>query len=371
MKQETIIASPPPYQTGPFKQFVDRLLARPVEDVNCGWEDILIPQGMTACAKAYDDDRMWDWAKKWADYQLDIPVSEAEKPNAHHKDSGFVLNDYCGDWGAPMVLAPLQARSPDPRYLAFLERTCDTIINKSIRLKDNVIAHGGFAKTTVWVDTLYYTATPLAMAYRLTKDETYAKEAVEQCLLHSQFLRDPTTGCFFHDANPESKQRTNWFWSRGNGWIIMALADTLRIIPSDTPGWDEVLDCYLSLCTGLLRLQHPCGMWRIVPEDESAHLETSGTAMILVGLMIGVSEKWLEPTVLAQVLRGYHELKTWIRPRDGALMGSQKPAGHGGWETHKLSVMSECTYASGILLRLLAEMKNASSRPCGQIVWIT
>lgn len=357
MNEATLTPSTP-YQGGILNQFTRRILERASADINCGWEDILIPQGLALCAQSYDDSEMWDWVRNWIDYQLTIPYIEEDQVYAHLRKEGFVFNDYCGNWGAPMVLAPLYQRTEDARYLELIEKTCDTIINKSTRLKKNVIAHGGFGKTTVWVDTLYYTATPLVMAYQVTKNERYAKEAVEQCLLHSHYLRDTTTGCYFHDANPENQQRTNWFWARGNGWIIMALADTLRGLPSDTEGWDEILAHYLSLCTGLLRLQHPCGMWRIVPEDDSSHLETSGTAMILTGLAIGITEKWLEPTVTAQLMRGYHELKTWINPRDGALTGSQKPAGHGGWETHKRSVMAECTYASGIFLRLLAELKN-------------
>ena len=37
-------------------------------------------------------------------------------------------------------------------------------------------------------------------------------------------------------------------------------------------------------------------------------------------------------------------------------MPPQRPAGLGGWETHKQSVLGECTYATGVFLRLLAQV---------------
>ena len=137
--------------------------------------------------------------------------------------------------------------------------------------------------------------------------------------------------------------------------IIMALADTLRHCPADMQGWSEVLDIYRSMVVGLLRLQHPCGLWRIVPENEEAHLETSGAIMIATGLTVGIAEGYINRTTAANVLRTWYEVLTWITP-DGRLMGCQTPAGAGGWETHKRSVIGERTYGTGSLLRLAAEM---------------
>ena len=62
------------------------------------------------------------------------------------------------------------------------------------------------------------------------------------------------------------------------------------------------------------------------------------------------------------ILRGWHELQTWIDPL-GALQGAQRPAGIGGWETHKLSTMGECTYATGLFWRLLADLYQAGFIP--------
>lgn len=340
--------------------FIRRVMARQAAKTNCGWGDILIPQGLALCAKEFGNQEMKKWVEAWLAHHTSVPIDQSDFTEGHfHATHGFSLNTYCGGWGAPLVLGPMYDMTGRNDYASLLQETCNTILNRSVRLTDGVMAHGGFAVHTVWVDTLYYAASSLAEAYRITKETNLANEAVRQCILHARWLQDSCTGCFFHDAHPATGRRTNWFWSRGNGWVILALADTLRHVPAKTEGYGKVLEIYRSLVTGLLRLQHPCGLWRIVPELSESHLETSGSIMIATGIAMGVADGWLENSLAAAVQRTLEELKTWIRP-DGALMGAQRPAGSGGWDVHKLSRLDECEYATGLMLRLLAESQRMS-----------
>jgi hypothetical protein len=82
--------------------------------------------------------------------------------------------------------------------------------------------------------------------------------------------------------------------------------------------------------------------------------------MILIGLLGGIEAGWVQPEMAARVTRGLSELCTWIG-RDGALQGAQRPAGLGGWETHKLSALGECTYATGVFLRLLSQVATSKN----------
>jgi rhamnogalacturonyl hydrolase YesR len=254
-----------------------------------------------------------------------------------------------------MVFSELYRNAASPRLLEAVRAVADHVCDGSIRVGSGVIAHGHFMRMP-WVDTLYYSSAPLARAYEITGEARYAEEAVQQCLLHAEYLRDPLTGVFFHESNTDTGQRCSWFWSRGNGWVIMALADTLQYCPPETPGWRAVLDIYRSLVVGLLRMQHSCGLWRIIPENEESHLETSGAVMIATGISVGIRQGWLDASTAASVHRTWNEVLTWINA-EGRLMGCQTPAGPGGWETHKRSMMGERTYGTGTLLRLAAEMR--------------
>lgn len=345
-----------------LKTFRDNVLNRPLESINTGWEDTLIPLGLLRAGSQFHDSDMLDWAQRWTDYHLDVPVVSPDLTSFRVQSSGaphrgIYLTPYCGEWGVATVIALAHELRPSEARLAMVRRIADHICDGSIRVGDGVIAHGHWSRIP-WVDTLYYSSSPLAHAYRLTGEPRYAAEAINQCLLHAQYLRDEMTGCFFHEADPVSGQRTSWFWSRGNGWIVMALADTLLYCPADTPGWRDVLDIFRSQITGLLRYMHPSGLWRIVPEVEESHLETSGSIMISTGLAVGVKAGWLDKSVGAYARRTWNEVLTWI-DRNGHLMGCQSPAGMGGWETHKLSLMGERTYGTGSLLRFAADMALA------------
>ncbi len=355
-----------------LRRFRQRVLERRVEDTSCGWEDILIPQGLAIGARELGDTDMQAWVESWFEYHAEIPVAAERNVYGHGgHPRGFVLNDYCGNWGAPLALAPLQEIAPRDAYLEMIHKACASIFNDGIKLKDakadGVLAHGGFAPNTVWVDTLYYSSAALADAWRVTGEKRYADEATRQCLLHARVLRDARTGLFYHDYHPDSGQRTPAFWARGNGWIVLGLADTLRNVPRETQGYEEILEIFRTLIEGLMRWQHPSGLWRIVPEVEHAYLETSGSTMIATGLAIGVCEGWLEISVRDNVRQILHELTTWIGG-SGALMGAQRPAGRGGWETHKKSTIGECTYATGLLLRLVAETYRMEQAPLKELI---
>lgn len=341
----------------PLQTFRKNVLDRPVESLNTGWEDTLVPLGMQLAGQAFGDAEMTAWAEAWSDYHLGAPYVRDPSPDYRVQNSGqptrgVYLTPYCGEWGCAMAFAALPET---PARHSAVKTIADHIISGSIRIGDGVIAHAHWSKL-VWVDTLYYSAAPLARAFVLTGEERYAQEAVQQCRLHARYLQDPRTGLFFHEADPDTGKRTSWFWARGNGWIIMALADTLALCPPSTPGWDEVLRIYREQVSGLLRLQHGCGLWRIVPENEESHLETSGSIMIATGIVAGVARGWLDDPLGVYALRTWNEALTWIDAQ-GRLMGCQTPAGMGGWETHKRSVMGERTYGTGSLLRLAADLR--------------
>jgi rhamnogalacturonyl hydrolase YesR len=347
----------------PLALFRKRLLSLDPTAHTTGWEDVLVPHGVALAGHVFGDKELTDWADRWFEHHhaagyLDDPL--AGVVGSLCGKSGHVVSDYCGNWGGPLVFASLHCTRPDSRYVEATRTICDGMLRHAVRLADGTFAHGGWehGRKTIWVDTLYYASSVLSAGFSLTGEKRYAEEAVRQARLHAKWLRDETTGGWFHDVDPATGLRTGAFWARGNGWIILALADTLRLCPSDTPGWEEVMADYRSLVTCLLRLQHPSGLWRIVPENDSAHLETSGTTMILTGMVHGLACGWLEVSIKGAVMRGVMELLTWIDPK-GVLQGAQRPAGLGGWDTHKLSTLGECTYATGLLWRLLADLRSS------------
>ena len=102
------------------------------------------------------------------------------------------------------------------------------------------------------------------------------------------------------------------------------------------------------------------GFPRVEMEDGEAARIMRGNAIErdVIGTVALLRREGVQPEMAGRVTRGLSELCTWIG-RDGALQGAQRPAGLGGWETHKLSALGECTYATGVFLRLLSQVATS------------
>ncbi len=347
----------------PLVRFRRRSLAQGPSAFNTGWEDVLVPYGLARAGRILEDDALLDWAERWALHHHEAgyaeePVSPIVLSGQRHV--GYFIGDFCGNWAGPLVHAALHAARPASWHVDGARTSCELALRHGQRFSDGAFAHGGWdhGRRTMWVDTLFYSASVFAETFALTGHRGYAEEALRQINRHSAWLQDPVTGLFFHDVEPATGVRSAAFWARGNGWALLALSDTLRHCPRDLPGWSDALTSYQRLAAGLLQHQHRCGLWRIILGADEAHLETSGSTMILAALACGMRDGWIDSATRAPIVRGWQELQTWIDSH-GALQGAQRPAGIGGWETHKLSSLGECTYATGLFWRLLADLIDA------------
>jgi rhamnogalacturonyl hydrolase YesR len=86
------------------------------------------------------------------------------------------------------------------------------------------------------------------------------------------------------------------FWSRGNGWVLAALARTLSLLPVNDPHRAEYLQDYRDMVKALVPVQRPDGFWNVSLHD-STHFggkELTGTAFFTYGIAWGIREGWLE-----------------------------------------------------------------------------
>ena len=92
-------------------------------------------------------------------------------------------------------------------------------------------------------------------AYRATKEIKYADRAALQLTAYIRRLQQPN-GLFFH--GPEF----HYHWGRGNGWVASSMAEVLKSLPHDRPGYDELMAGYKKMMAALLKYQSDNGMWR-------------------------------------------------------------------------------------------------------------
>jgi hypothetical protein len=116
------------------------------------------------------------------------------------------------------------------------------------------------------------------------------------------------------------------FWSRGNGWVLAAMARTLMASSATDPARAEYEAMLRRMAARLVTLQGSDGMWRSSLLSPSLHPapETSGTALITYALAYGIRSGLLDrATYLPPVLRAWEGLSAIALQDSGALTGCQ------------------------------------------------
>jgi unsaturated rhamnogalacturonyl hydrolase len=98
------------------------------------------------------------------------------------------------------------------------------------------------------------------------------------------------------------------YWSRGNGWVLAALARTLQVLPKSDPHYNEYLQDFKDMSAALIQLQRQDGFWNVSLHDPNnfGGKETSGTALFTYGFAWGVNNGILSKKVYTPVI-----VKAW------------------------------------------------------------
>lgn len=108
-------------------------------------------------------------------------------------------------------------------------------------------------------------------------------------------------------------KRNNQFWGRGNGWIAMAMADCLAVMPEKASGRKQMEAMFKKMMSTLLPLLDPdSGHWLQLPvyhEDmgRGNFIESSSTAMFGYAMARGVKMKLLPAKKFRSVIKQAYE----------------------------------------------------------------
>ena len=212
-----------------------------------------------------------------------------------------------------------------------------------------------------WIDTMYMALNFYNRAGLYLKDRRLLDKAYK-LFMNSKVERrcyDEEEHLWFRDENflPE-KARTRSgkkvFWARGNGWVLAGLARTLRTLPVNDPYYGEYKKVFIPMADAICRCQSADGFWRtsLLEPEEFPMPETSGTALNVLGLLIGVNLGLLGKEHLQAAIRGF----------DALNREAVEPSGRIGWvqivALKPGPVKKECTndYAVGTYLCLCREL---------------
>ena len=158
----------------------------------------------------------------------------------------------------------------------------------------------------LWLDGVYMGMPFLVEYAALFGDDEGVSEAVNEFRVTRKILRNPETGLYFHAWDEYKKQ--DWanpktglsphYWSRGMGWMAMALVDVLDFVPtSHAEERQFLIEMSAEFAKTLKQYQDPATgtWWQITnkPGETGNYRESTATAMYAYFLAKAINQGYL------------------------------------------------------------------------------
>ncbi len=157
-------------------------------------------------------------------------------------------------------------------------------------------------------------------------DKMHAMYMHSKTQLGENGLYNPEDGLWWRDADfdpPYTEPNgEDCYWSRGNGWVIAALARVLDILPEDGPNRKEYITTLKEMSEALIKVQREDGFWNVSLHDPDNYggPETSGTAFFVYGMAWGINNGYLDAeTYKPAVIKGWNALADKALHKNGFL----------------------------------------------------
>jgi unsaturated rhamnogalacturonyl hydrolase len=182
-----------------------------------------------------------------------------------------------------------------------------------------------------WIDALQMAMPVLTRLGVETKDTGYFRKMYEMYAYtkykHGEKgLYNPADKLWWRDkdfdppyAEPNGE---DCYWSRGNGWVVAALARVLGELPKSDPHYQEYLQDYKDMLQALLPLQREDGFWNASLHDANNYggKELTGTSLFVYGMAWGINNKIIDKkTYLPVITRAWNALLKDCVHTDGKL----------------------------------------------------
>jgi len=204
----------------------------------------------------------------------------------------MVRLDDCGVIGASLI--ETFQKDPIDEYKNYINLVAKHILKTEPRLEDGTISRYWPHENTIWADDLFMSVAFLARMGKLTGENKYFDDAIHQTKKYFDYLWLDEKEIFYHSYHTDIEQHGVAHWARANGWIFMAIADLIEVLPPDYPGREDVIKLFRKQAEGIARWQSESGLWHQLLDKNDSYLETSASAMFVFGLAKGVNNGWID-----------------------------------------------------------------------------
>lgn len=174
----------------------------------------------------------------------------------------------------------------------------------------------------IWVDCMDVDAPFLVRLGCLTNDERYIEQGLGEILGYARALQveggGETAGLFWHGYEVECGTNGQ-LWARGNGWALMGLVETLKLLPEGSNARPELVERLQSLCFALRHYQHADGLWHTVISQPGTYLESTLAVMTAFALREAFDSSLLDEKEFGEMERKARAAAKRCITEDGAL----------------------------------------------------
>ncbi len=150
------------------------------------------------------------------------------------------------------------------------------------------------------------------------------------------------------------------FWSRGNGWVIAAMARTLKQLPQGAPQRAEYESMLQTMAARLAQLQGADGMWRTSLLSPSLYPvpETSGTALFAYAMAYGIRVGLLDEATYLPVVTKAWEGLTSIGLKSSGFLSNCQGVGEAPGTPSTTTSIAYCVGAFGLAASEIARLSD-------------
>lgn len=157
----------------------------------------------------------------------------------------------------------------------------------------------------VWLDGIYM-AQPFMAQYAARYDKTELKNIAARFVWVGENMYNKENGLYYHAAGADKNSGS--YWLRSVGWYIAAMADVMEYMDSDD--LNAMKEQMKKLVDGMIPYQdEETGMWSNYVTGAADHannrLETSGTSLMVYGIMKAVNHGWMDSSYTDVAIRAF------------------------------------------------------------------
>jgi unsaturated rhamnogalacturonyl hydrolase len=270
------------------------------------WTRSVYYEGLMALYAIDRDPSYYDYATRWADFHKWGLRSGPKSRNAD--------DQCCGQ-----IYLELYQVEPRPERIRDIQACMDNSV--AIPQHDD----------WYWIDAIQMAMPVFAKLGALTKNPKYFEKAhalyeFTKTQHGGKGLYNPAHHLWWRDKDFVPPHTTpngkDCYWSRGNGWVVAALARVLEVLPANAPHRAEYEQDLKDMLAAVAPLQRNDGFWNPSLHDpkDFPGKETTGTALFAYGMAWAVRHRLVAADeYLPRIAKAWHALAEEALHPDGFL----------------------------------------------------